>query len=102
LSQGGGSVVDMNSLMNHADMINGGFELGLSILVWLNIRRVILDKSVKGVSIIVNVFVTMWGLWNLFYYPHLGQVFSYLCGVGVFIGNGVYLMLLIYYSIKKN
>jgi hypothetical protein len=55
------------------------------------------DKLVRGVDWRATAFFTSWGAWNLYYYPHLGQTWSF--GAGVFIGtvNLVYLCLMTYY-----
>ena len=71
----------------HLDLINGLFEGGAACMVWLNVFRLYRDKHVAGISILAQIFFTVWGAWNLFYYPSLGQIFSAICGVGVFLGN---------------
>jgi uncharacterized membrane protein YfcA len=76
-----------------ADLINGGFELGLAMMLILNIRRLVKDKRVEGVSMLPAVFVTIWGYWNLIYYPGLHQWYSFVGGLGVVAGNTVWLYL---------
>ena len=79
------------------DCINGVFEgvmaLMLSRSVWLLYR----DKCVKGVSFWAVVWPTLWGYWNLFYYPHLGQYWSFAAGVGVVTVNTTWVMLALRY-----
>lgn len=80
--------------MNPADIINGTFE-GLASLMVLNHCRVLLrDRAVAGVSIASTAFFTLWGVWNCFYYPHLGQVWSFVGGLFVVAANTVYVALL--------
>lgn len=66
-----------------------------------NIRAVLRDKSVSGLSILASSYFTLWGLWNLYYYPHLGQSLSYYGALSLVIANTVYIALLLYYSNKK-
>lgn len=72
------------------DTINALFELGGSLLIWLNVRTILKDKVVKGVFWPVNVFYTLWGVWNMYYYPSLGQSWSFWAGIGVVVGNAVW------------
>ena len=56
-----------------ADYINGSFEVLAGLFVLLNVRRILRDKTVRGVSILPTAFFTLWGFWNMYYYPYLGQ-----------------------------
>lgn len=80
------------------DYINGLFELFGSVSIWFNVRRLYLDKQFKGVSILPTAFFFAWGLWNLFYYPHLGQWASFLGGCSIVTANGVWVAQMFYYS----
>lgn len=80
------------------DLINGAFE-GLASLFILNHCRVLFnDKTVRGVSVLSCAFFTLWGLWNLYFYPAVGQSWSFWGGVLVVLANSVYVGLLIYYT----
>lgn len=81
-----------------ADAINGTFEGGGSLLVLLNVYRLWKDKKVMGVSMIPAAFWTLWGYWNLYYYPHLNQWWSFTGGLGVVFGNSAWLALALYYT----
>ena len=83
------------------DQVNGLFEFGLSIMLVLNIVRLLKDKIVKGMDYRVVVFTTAWGIWNLFYYPNLGQWFSFAGGLFVVSANATWLGLLLHYK-RKN
>ena len=69
------------------DTINALFELGGSYCVWRNAFQLIKDQEIKGVYWPTWVFMTIWGLWNLFYYPSLGQWHSSAAGVILVSGN---------------
>lgn len=86
--------------MSLADLGNGFFEGGGSVLMWLNIRRLLADKQVQGVSLVPAMFWTVWGYWNLFYYPHLHQWLSFVGGIGVVLANSIWVVLALHYSYK--
>lgn len=73
------------------DMINGSFEFLAAFFLMFHIRRVFKDKEVKGASIVATTFFTAWGFWNLFYYPHLGQWFSFYGGLAIVSMNFLWL-----------
>jgi len=87
--------------VDFADAVNGGFELFGTFLILLNIRQVIKDKSVAGVNPWAVFGFGLWGLWNLFYYPHLGQWWSFGCGVSLTLTNLFWWLLLYFYSKEK-
>lgn len=53
------------------DLVNACFELGGAALIWANVRAL----------------YAAWGLWNVFYYPAIGQTLSFWAGLGVVAGN---------------
>lgn len=79
------------------DIINASFELVGIIAVWLNIRAVLRDKAVKGVSVLNVLFFSLWGYWNIFYYPHLDQFWSGMAAGILAILNSIYFVLLMRY-----
>lgn len=83
--------------MTFADTINGAFEFWGGISMLNNCRVVLRDKQVKGVSIESTTFFTCWGLWNLYYYPSLGQWSSFAGGLMIVTANTIYVALMIYY-----
>lgn len=85
--------------MSH-DLINSGFELFGALAITLSIMQVLRDKSVAGISWLHIAFFFSWGVWNLFYYPSVGSMWSFYAGIAVAVTNFVYLCLLIYYTYK--
>jgi len=73
----------------------------LDFFVLLHCRKIIKDKEIKGVSILAIEFFTLWGFWNLFYYPHLEQWFSFYGGLFIVSANCLWVGLIIYYSRKS-
>ncbi len=84
--------------MNIPDFINGLFEATAGFAVLNHCRQVLKDKDVKGVSIASTIFFTSWGFWNLYYYPHLDQWFSFTGGLFIVASNTLWVVLMIYYK----
>jgi hypothetical protein len=80
------------------DAVNGTFEMFAGLLIWLNVWRAFKDKHVAGVSWFVQLVFTSWGVWNLYYYPYLGQIASLFGGIVLVAGNATWVSLLIYYT----
>ena len=49
------------------DVINGLFEFGGSIVLWLNVLRILRDKKTRGVTGAATFFFAAWGYWNMYY-----------------------------------
>lgn len=82
------------------DLINGIFEFIGSWFTWMNVKQVIKDKGHYGIYVPAIVFFMSWGLWNLFYYPHLGQIFSFAGGLNLVIANISWVTALLKYGRK--
>lgn len=82
------------------DIVNGCFELMGGFLYILNIKAILKDKVVHGVSLLPAFFFSSWGIWNLFYYPSLEQWYSFIGGVFLVTFNTTWLVLALYYSKK--
>ena len=83
------------------DLVNSLFEWGGALFMILNIRRLHHDKVVRGVDWRVTAFFTVWGFWNLYYYPALDQWLSFAATLGIVTGNTIYMGLMIYYIRKE-
>lgn len=81
-----------------ADAVNGIFELVGGLMIWLNVLRLYRDKRVAGVCVPVTVFFFAWGVWNLFFYPHLGQWVSFAGGLFIVAANAVWVALAVRYE----
>lgn len=83
------------------DMINGLlFELIGGLLLWKNVAAIRRDKKIAGVDWRPTVFYFTWGIWNLYYYPSLGQWFSFLGGILIVTANGIWLLYVYKYREK--
>lgn len=79
------------------DLINSLFE-GFAGLMVLNHCRVLhAEKMVRGVSVVSSFFFTVWGVWNVYYYPTLNQPLSFYGGLFVVVANAVYVWMMIFY-----
>lgn len=67
--------------MQNVDRVNGLFEFVGAVFALLNISKLLTDRSVRGVYWPSVAFWTIWGGWNLYYYPALGQWFSFFGGL---------------------
>lgn len=79
------------------DITNSIFEGGSGLIMLFNIRRLLQDKIVHGFDWRTMIFFTSIAFWNLYYYPHLDQWFSFVAGISLVITNSIYLYLIIYY-----
>lgn len=80
------------------DLINGLFETLAGLFVLNHCRVLLRDRAVAGVSIASTAFFTLWGIWNLWFYPQLGQFWSMVGGVFVVLANTVYVALLVRFA----
>jgi len=84
--------------MSWADAVNGLFEMGASIAILAHCFKLYKDKLLRGVSIGATAFFTSWGVWNLYYYPSLGQSISFVAGMAVVFTNVLWLGMMFHYS----
>jgi ABC-type transport system involved in cytochrome c biogenesis permease subunit len=80
------------------DLINGTFESLGSVFILFSIIKLHKEKQVKGVDYKHIAFFTIWGIWNLYYYPSLNQRLSFIGGILIVIANVVWVSQIIYYS----
>lgn len=76
------------------DMVNGLFEVGGACFLLLNVRALWRDRSLQGVHWAPVVFFQLWGLFNLWFYPAHGLLWSFIGGVAIVAVNTAWLLLL--------
>jgi hypothetical protein len=81
----------------NVDLINGSFEFIGAFFTWINAYKLWKDKVVMGVYWPVTAFFSIWGIWNLIYYPSLNQMWSFYGGIILVIGNIMWVVLALYY-----
>ncbi len=79
------------------DHVNAFFEGGGALIQLLNVRQILRDRTVRGVHWLPLSFWTAWGVWNLAYYPALGQWWSFAGGLGVVCCNAANLALMAWF-----
>ena len=84
--------------MTTHDTINAIFEAGGACFLCLNIRRLLKDKSVKGVSLITTTWWTAWGFWNVYFYAAVSCALSFWAGLAVVCANFVWLGLAVHFA----
>jgi hypothetical protein len=82
------------------DFVNGLFEMLGGAFILNHCRVLYRDKMVRGVSIISTSFFFAWGVWNLYYYPHLDQWWSFAGGLVIVLGNCLWVGMMLYYSAR--
>lgn len=87
--------------MSWPDIINSGFEFFTAPFAVLSILKLVKEKKVRGVSFIHMSFITLWGFWNLYFYPYLGQWWSFIGGIAIVLTNLVWVTLIFYYMRKE-
>jgi hypothetical protein len=75
------------------DLLNAGFECFSAVVSSLNIRAILQDKKVQGISVWPTIGFTSWGLFNLYYYPYLNQWYSAVAAMGMVVVNSTWLYL---------
>lgn len=80
------------------DIMNGLFEAAGGLLVLNHCRAVLRDKTVAGVSIVSTSLFAVWGIWNLYYYPHLDQWASFTGGLVIVTANTLWVYLMLKYK----
>ena len=87
--------------MSIPDIINGSFESLGSLFILFSILKLYKEKVVRGISYVHVGFFSLWGFWNIYYYPYLGQWVSFFGGILIVLTNTVYLGMLVYYAHKE-
>jgi hypothetical protein len=83
------------------DLINGAFEAFGGVFIVINIHQLLKDKIVKGIHWGSTIFFTIWGIWNVYYYPFLGQWISFSGGLFIAVANIIWMCLRVYYWRKR-
>ena len=87
--------------MTWQDLANAIKEVIAGLFCWNNVRLLIRDREVKGISILTIAFFSLWGYWNLYYYPWLNQILSFIGGIVVVSANTTWVIFAVYYTRKK-
>lgn len=83
------------------DLANALFEVIGGLFILLSVRKLHRDKEVKGVHWAPVTFFTSWGVWNLYFYPAVGQWLSFWGGLSVCSVNFIWLSQILYYGYRR-
>ncbi len=72
------------------DLLNATFELVGACFLAVDCKRLHRDKCLRGLWWPGRVFWASWGVWNVFYYPSIGQTLSFYAGLLVLAANAVW------------
>lgn len=75
----------------YADPINALFELVGAAFLMLNVRRLLIDRDLKGVSPWPTAFFSLWGIWNLYFYAAVDAPLSWWAGLLLCTVNAIWL-----------
>ena len=80
------------------DASNGAFEIVGSFFIWLSVYSLWKDRHYAGVHFGLMVFYAGWSVWDLFFYWHLGQMFSFYAGFNSMMASVLWVILAAYYG----
>ena len=92
----------MEKFLIRPDVINGTFEILGGILCWLNVLKLYKEKYIAGIYWPVQGFFTVWGFWNLYFYPSLRQWYSFAGGIFLVISYTTWCAMAAYYPKANN
>lgn len=82
------------------DITNSAFEWIGSLMVWMNVRQILKDKSTAGINLYSTIFFVTWASWNVFYYYYISQWSSMIGAIPLALGDIVWLALMFKYRKK--
>lgn len=83
------------------DKVNSLFVFVGALLIWRNLYRLYIDQEIKGVSLIVSAFFSIWSVWNLYYYHSLNQPISLMANILLSLGNTSWLCFALWLKIRR-
>ena len=90
--------------INLPELININFEIFVACVAWINVRKLLEDKEIKGIAWSPYIIFTCWRFWDVFYmYPALGMRYAALLALISAIGQSVWVCCALYfeYSVKE-
>ena len=83
------------------DQINALWEFVGALFICLSIRKLYLDGQFKGVSVVPVTFFSLWGIWNLYFYPVNELWWSFYAGLLMVLANTTWLLQMGFYLVKE-
>jgi hypothetical protein len=88
-------------IMGYKDFITAMFECGGSVAVSVCIRKLHIDKMVRGVDWKYLAYYMTWTGWNLLYYPSFDQWYSFSATCSMLLVNSIWMTQMIYYNARE-
>lgn len=83
------------------DHMNALFELAGAAFLMPSVLRAFRLRAVQGVHWLTPMFFWSWGLWNVVYYPSLGQWWSFMAGLVLVAVNSVWFYAVVSFTSKE-
>lgn len=80
------------------DFLNAVFEGAAVIVAIINIRKILKDKCIHGITVISQVFYLIWAFWNVFFYFSYDTMFSFVAAALIALTYVVWMGLIIRYK----
>lgn len=64
-----------------------------TIVTWINVYRIVMDKTVQGVSVVPVVVFVITNLFQVVYFAQLGEWWNVAGSAGMASGNSVWIIL---------
>ena len=80
----------------NVDYITSAFQAGAVLFLCANIIRLWKDGELKGISIWMMVYFTIWGYWGVFMWADLQQPWSMWTNVGIAVAYTIWLGLALF------
>ena len=73
------------------DYITSCFQVGAIIFLCISIRKLYIDQELKGVSVWMMTYFTVWGYWGTYMFWKLGQFWSMSASIGLSVAYTIWL-----------
>lgn len=83
------------------DFINGLLETTACVATGVNIVRILIDKTTKGITVFSQAFYYLWSIWNVYFYFAFQTSFSFFASISLALISTIYIVLVIYYKYFK-
>ena len=83
------------------DQVNAGFEMVGAAFRIFDCMKLHRDKTFLGGSIWTAVFFFIWGIFNTFFYPSLGQTWSLCAAITLTMVNGLWIVMAVYFNYRE-
>jgi cation transport ATPase len=80
------------------DQANACLEMGGAFLRTLDCIKLFQDKRFSGGHLGTALYFLGWGVFNVFFYPSLNQVWSFWAAIVLMVMNGLWFVMALYYN----